>query len=235
MIAAQMTNNHRLHLASLSPRRRELLELLGLPFDVTTPDVPEEPKENETAIELAVRLSQAKAHAACVDQGHLDNRQTITDKRIILACDTVVGLGDRILGKPRGAEEATEMLRQLREGPSHTVYSGIALFQPGSDRILTAVAETRVTMRSYSDAEISSYVASGDPLDKAGAYGIQNSAFGPVARLQGCFANVMGLPLCHVTRCLRDLDVHPLRDVPTACQAYNAYHCPVHAQILNGQ
>jgi septum formation protein len=78
-------------------------------------------------------------------------------------------------------------------------------------------------------------VASGDPLDKAGAYGIQNPAFRPVAQIQGCYANVMGLPLCHVTRCLRKLGVDPLRDVPTACQAHNAYHCPVHAQILNGQ
>ena len=127
------------------------------------------------------------------------------------------------------------MLRRLREGPSHTVYSGITLSQPGSDRILTAVAETQITMRRYSDAEISSYVASGDPMDKAGAYAIQNSAFQPVAWLQGCYANVMGLPLCHVTRCLRSLGVHPPRDVPTACQAHNGYHCPVHAQILNAQ
>jgi septum formation protein len=235
MIAGQMTNNHRLHLASLSPRRRELLELLGLPFDVTTPDVPEEPKKNETAIAVAVRLSQAKAHAASADQGHKDKRQTINDNRIILACDTVVALGDQILGKPRDAEEATDMLRRLREGPPHTVYSGITLSQPSNDRIVTAVAETRITMRPYSDTEISAYVASGDPMDKAGAYGIQNSAFHPVARLQGCYANVMGLPLCHVTRCLRSLGIHPPRDVPTACQAHNAFHCPVHGQILNGQ
>ncbi len=228
-------NKYQLLLASLSPRRRELLELLGLPFDVTTPNVPEEPEENERAVELAIRLSQAKAHAASVDQAHKNRHQTINDNRIILACDTVVALGDHILGKPRDAEEATEMLCRLREGPFHTVYSGITLSQPGSDRVLTAVAETRVTMRSYSDAEISAYVASGDPLDKAGAYAIQNAAFRPVARLQGCYANVMGLPLCHVTRCLRNLGVHPLRDVPTACQTHNAHLCPVHAQILNSQ
>jgi septum formation protein len=234
MIAGQMKNNHQLLLASLSPRRRELLELLGLPFDVTTPNVPEEPKENERAVELAIRLSQAKAHAAFVDQAHLNRGKTIKNHRIILACDTVVALDDQILGKPRDAEEATEMLCRLREGPSHTVYSGITVFQPGSDRVLTAVAETRVTMRPYSDTEIRAYVASCDPLDKAGAYAIQNSAFRPVAQLQGCYANVMGLPLCHVTRCLRNLGVHPSRDVPTACQTHNARHCPVHAQILNG-
>ena len=121
----------------------------------------------------------------------------------------------------------------------------IALLGPGCHNCQTlehrtrqAVAELGLSpnFSKVTDyAEIAAYVASGDPLDKAGAYAIQNPAFRPVARLQGCYANVMGLPLCHVTRCLRNLGVHPPRDVPTACQTHNAHLCPVHAQILNDQ
>ena len=202
-----------LRLASASPRRRELLALLGLPFDVTVAHVAEVPRPDESPAEMVVRLSQAKARAV---------RER--NPTLVIACDTIVALDGEILGKPRDAAEATAMLRRLR-GRSHTVYSGVTLLETASDRILTDLAETQVTMRAYSDAETAAYVASGDPLDKAGAYAIQHAGFHPVAGLQGCYANVMGLPLCHLAHRLRAWGIEPATDVPTACQAHTGYRC----------
>jgi septum formation protein len=217
-------------LASQSPRRRELLALLGLRFDVTVADVVEDPLANEPPAVTVVRLSQAKARAAGAGHG----RSATHRGAIILACDTVVALDGELLGKPRDAREATSMLRRLRGRP-HVVYSAVTLLEPATGRTATDVAESRLVMRAYTDAEIAAYVASGDPLDKAGAYGIQHPGFHPVAELQGCYANVMGLPLCHLTRCLRVWRVEPPHDVPAACQAYTRRRCPAYAAILNDQ
>jgi septum formation protein len=153
---------------------------------------------------------------------------------VIIACDTVVALDGEVLGKPCDASEAIEMLRRLR-GRSHTVYSAVTLLEFATGRTSTDVAETRLVMRTYTDAEMATYVASGDPLDKAGAYAIQHPGFRPVARYQGCYANVVGLPLCHLTRCLRAFRIEPLHDVPAACQAYTGQICPVYATVLAGQ
>ncbi len=222
-----ITNKHRILLASQSPRRRELLALLGIPFEVSAPDVVETPQANETPAGLVARLSQAKAHAACSEPS------AQPPDAIVVACDTVVVLDGELLGKPRDAAEATAILRRLRQQPSHAVYSAVTLLHPATDRTLTDVAKTQPTMRPYTDAEIAAYVASGDPLDKAGAYAIQHPGFHPVAALQGCYANVMGLPLCHLTRCLRALGTVPSRDVPAACQTHTNHHCPVHTSILD--
>jgi septum formation protein len=208
-------------LASQSPRRRELLALLGLPFEVSAPDVAESPKPGESPAALAVRLSQAKAYAACFDA-------------TIVACDTVVALDGELLGKPRDAAEATTMLRRLR-GRSHVVYSALTLMERAIDRVVTDTAETRVAMRDYTDAELAAYVASGDPLDKAGAYAIQHASFHPVAEVQGCYANVMGLPLCHLTRCLCAWGIEPPHDVTTACQVHTGRRCAAYVNILNAQ
>jgi septum formation protein len=216
-------------LASGSPRRHELLSLLGLPFGLTTPNVVEIPRVDESPAALVVRLSRAKARAA------YPKTNTQSTNTIIVACDTVVALNGDLLGKPRDAAEATAMLRRLRDQPSHVVYSAVTLLEPATDRALTDVAETQLTMRAYTDAEIVAYVVSGDPLDKAGAYAIQHPEFHPVATLQGCYANVMGLPLCHLTRCLRVLGIEPSCDTPAVCQAHTGHHCPVHATILNTQ
>jgi len=205
-------------LASASPRRRELLALLGLPFEVAVANVAEASLADEPPAALAVRLSQAKARAARSDA-------------ITVACDTVVALDGEPLGKPRDAAEATAMLRRLR-GRAHTVYSGVTLLEPTTGRTLTDVAGTRVTMRAYTDAEIAAYVASGDPLDKAGAYAIQYPGFHPVAELRGCYANVVGLPLCHLTRCLCAWGIAPATDVPSACQSHTGYRCRIYQRIL---
>ena len=118
------------------------------------------------------------------------------------------------------------MLRRLR-GRSHAVYSAITLLDPAAGRALTDVAETQVTMRAYTDAEMAAYVASGDPLDKAGAYAIQHPGFHPVAALQGCYANVVGFPLCHLIRCLRVWEITPATDVPSACQSHTGRRCQI--------
>ena len=210
-------------LVSQSPRRRELLALLGLPFEVTVVHVAEIPQAGEPPDDLVVRLSRAKASATPARPGTL-----------AIACDTVVALDGELLGKPRDADDAITALRHLR-GRSHTVYSAITLLEGATGRTLTDVVETRVMMRAYTDAEIAAYVASGDPLDKAGAYAIQHAEFHPVAELRGCYANVMGLPLCHLTRSLRAWGIEPVGDVPAACQAHTGCHCMLYAAILDDQ
>jgi septum formation protein len=210
----------RLLLVSQSPRRRELLSLLGLSFEVTAASVAEVPRPGESPAALAARLSQAKAGAAAA------RRDTL-----VVACDTVVALDEGLLGKPCDAAEATAMLRRLRGRP-HAVYSAVTLVETASGRTVTDVAETQVVMRAYTDAEIAAYVASGDPLDKAGAYAIQHRGFHPVVELQGCYTSVMGLPLCHLTRCLRAWGIAPPRGVPAVCQTHTGHRCSVHAAIL---
>jgi len=221
-------------LASASPRRRELLALLGLPFEVTVADVDEDPLADESPATLVARLSQAKACAACSSTRCTPTGLTGVPTGIVIACDTVVALNGELLGKPRDATEAIAMLRRLG-GRFHDVYSAVTLLEPATSRALTDVARTQVAMRAYSDDEIAAYIASGDPLDKAGAYAIQHAGFHPVAENQGCYANVVGLPLCHLTRGLRTWKIEPLRHVPTACQAHTGRECKVYAGILNGQ
>lgn len=126
------------------------------------------------------------------------------------------------------------MLRRLR-GRTHRVFTGISALRARDGRLLDEVCVTDVPMRSYSDEEIEAYVASGDPLDKAGAYAIQHPHFNPVAAMSGCYASVMGLPLCHLTRMLRALDVPPADDVPVNCQSFLDYQCLVTRAILRGE
>ncbi len=123
------------------------------------------------------------------------------------------------------------MLRRLR-GRTHQVYTAITLIDLQTDRSITDLACSDVPMRNYTDEEIEAYIASGDPFDKAGAYAIQHDGFRPVENFAHCFANVMGLPLCHVVRSLRQLGVDVPNDVPTLCQAYIRYECPVFESIL---
>ncbi|MBN1977988.1 MAG: septum formation protein Maf [Anaerolineae bacterium] len=222
MVTVHATSGHRLLLASQSPRRRELLALLGLPFETAAPDVDEAPRAGEVPAALAARLSQAKAQAC--SNGH----------SIVIACDTIVAHEGQVLGKPRDKDEAVEMLRRLR-GRSHSVYTAVTLLRKADNSILTDVAETLVIMRAYTDDELAAYVASGDPMDKAGAYAIQHPGFAPASDVQGCYANVMGLPLCHLTRCLCRWEVGPQQDVPTACQSHIDHCCTVYPSILNSK
>lgn len=216
----------RLHLASASPRRRELLRLTGWDFAVEPTEVDETPGEGETPWQTARRLARVKAETASPD----------SPGEWILAADTVVIEGGRLLGKPGDAAEAERMLLGLR-GKDHRVVTAIALRNPVTGRVIEEACETTVPMRAYRAEEMRSYVARGAPFDKAGGYGIQDPDFQPVdlQRLEGCYANVMGLPLCHLVRAARRLGYEPPADVPAACMAHLAYDCRVYPSILRGE
>ena len=226
-----VTDKPRLILASNSPRRRQLLALTGLPFMISAANVDESQFANETPADYVLRLAETKARAiqADVDQ-------------IVLASDTTVVDGSDILGKPADDAEAIAMLRRLR-GHTHQVYTGIALLRKSDELLLKDLCVTDVPMREYSEEEIRSYVATGDPLDKAGAYAIQHPEFRPVARMDGCFASVMGLPVCHVILQMRKMDMQPDTNFFASCETVLEYQCPAspwrrgdisHA-ILNGE
>jgi len=208
-------------LASGSPRRRQLLALLDVPFVVRPPDVEEANQVGEIPEAMAVRLSRDKARAVCAD----------VQAGLIVAADTFVCLDGRVLGKPSDADDAVHMLQRLRGRP-HVVLSGLSLVATHLGWERTELAQTTVWMRDYSDKEISSYVASGDPLDKAGAYAIQHHGFDPVSHIVGCYANVMGLPLCHLYRLLRELGLAPDETPVAACDRFNGRRCAVALQIL---
>jgi len=199
-------------LASGSPRRRQLLAALGLAFRVVISDVAEAPGQNEPPGELVARLSAAKAEAVAAQMSDA----------LIIAADTVVALDGDILGKPADDAEARIMLARLR-ARQHQVYSGLTVIDGSGARRCTQVAVTPVVMRDYSDLEIETYIASGDHRDKAGAYAIQSPSFSPIAHIDGCYANVMGFPLCHLYRLLYawkvEISIHPLACCPRAVAA----------------
>lgn len=211
-------------LASASPRRRALMELLGLPFRVMVADVDEDsitdPDPATNVIETA-RLKAVTIAARCIEP------------TIIIASDTTVVLDGQMLNKPGDEAEAAAMLRALR-GRVHHVYTGLVLLHTATGQTITDVATIPVPMRDYSDEEIAAYIATGDPMDKAGAYAIQHPEFQPVAYLGGCYAGVMGFPLCHLTRSLRRMGVGVKVDIAAACQQHNQYDCSVYEAVLKG-
>jgi septum formation protein len=184
-------------LASASPRRQELIRLLGYPTAVRVPDVDEESIVYPDPAYNVVETARLKAEAVV---------KTVTGEAVIVAADTTVALGEEMLGKPADSRAARLTLQRLR-GRTHQVHTGIVVLALPDRRVTTAVSSTDVTMRDYSDAESEAYVDSGDPLDKAGAYAIQNSAFRPVEALAGCFTGVMGLSLCRLSQALQALDI----------------------------
>ena len=197
-------------LASTSPRRRELLFALGLDFESIAP--PEDeilPTDTENVEQVAEHLALQKAEAIAKGSG----------ERTVIAADTIVVHDGTIMGKPRDAEEAQQMLHRLR-GKDHIVVTGVAILSGGHSYI--GHATTTVTMRNYSDEEIDAYIASGEALDKAGAYGIQDPYFRPSVRVDGCYLNVVGLPLCTLAGMLREagvsLGARPLWMLPPQCQ-----------------
>ncbi len=213
----------RLVLASNSPRRRSLLTLGGWQFRIDPADLDESRLEGETPGGYVLRLAEAKARA-CAG----------SEEEVFIGADTAVVDGDEILGKPADEAEAVAMLKQLR-GRIHQVYTGIAIYRREDEKVVTDLCITNVPMRAYSDAEIEAYVLSRDPLDKAGAYAIQHPGFHPVESMKGCYASVMGLPLCHLTRSLRKLGIAPATDIAAECQSALEYDCPVTAGILRGE
>jgi septum formation protein len=208
-------------LASTSPRRRELITLFGQAFQFVSADIDESPLDDESPTDLVGRLSRAKAE--------IGSLQSSDPQAIVIGSDTVVSFEGSILGKPSDSKDAVRMLKHLRNH-AHIVYSGISVKRDAL--ILTQIALTTVHMRNYSDQEISAFVATGEPQDKAAAYAIQNKGFAPVARIEGCYANVMGLPLCHLYRSLRTAEL-ALAEPDHACQTYLDIICPVARAILS--
>ena len=210
----------KLILASNSPRRSELLSLLGWPFMVSPANIAEDQHPDEPPVAYVRRLAHEKASVTAENAGGL-----------VIAADTIVVDEGVLLGKPADPPEARQMLQQLR-GRTHQVYTGIAILDPRTGQFYEAVCCTDVPMRDYTDAEIEAYISSGDPFDKAGAYGIQNPDFHPVEGLQGCYASVMGFPLCHLAVGMRQFDQDVPEDLPDRCQAALDYRCPVYRAIL---
>ena len=194
-------------------------------FNVAVTNIDETQHSGETPGSYVLRLAEEKARAAAVHAAAGE---------FVVAADTTVVDGNTLLAKPADAAEAVAMLTQLR-GHTHQVYTGVALLDPSDGNLIKDVCVTDVPMREYSDDEIARYVASGDPFDKAGAYAIQHDEFRPVAGLAGCFASVMGLPLCHLLRMLEQFGVPLDPNVPTRCQNHLNYPCPVSVAILRGE
>lgn len=176
----------RLVLASQSPRRREILERAGFEFTVRVAGVPEVHTLGESPVEYVRRLSASKAMA--IERAH---------DEIVLGADTVVVIDDHILEKPADSVDAIRMLRLL-SGREHRVVTGVTLAH--SNGLVQDHAETRVRFSELNDAEIAAYVASGEPMDKAGAYAIQGLASKFIERIEGCYFNVVGLPIALVYR-----------------------------------
>lgn len=209
-------------LASTSPRRRELITRFELPFELASVNVDESARPAESPRELVQRLSRAKAHDGL--------RLSFHPGTMVVAADTVVSIDGQILGKPADSADAVRMLKQLRGRP-HTVYTGLVVST--RERQVVALAETIVWMRDYTDAEINAYVDTGDPLDKAAAYAIQHPVFHPVARIDGCYSNVMGLPLCCLYLALTELGV-PIRHPERVLDTPPEEDCPEARRIRSG-
>ena len=178
-------------LASQSPRRRDLLQLLRVPFTVCPADIDETMDPSIPPMHAVAQISRLKAEATPRNSGD-----------VVIAADTIVVLEDRILGKPANRQEAIDMLRSL-SGEDHQVMTGLTVLR--DDRVITHTEITDVHFRPLSEDEILRYVETGEPMDKAGAYGIQGYAAPFVSGIRGDYYNVMGLPLCRLQQMLRQV------------------------------
>jgi septum formation protein len=200
----------RLVLASASPRRRELLGQVGFVFDVIPAHIPEEPQSGEDPVAYVTRLAREKAEAVykqvtghrqmgAEPQGPGDRGTQGPRAIVVLGADTTVTLDGLILEKPRDTQDAARMLRML-SGRTHRVITGVAVVDAQGSEVAAEV--TAVRFATLSDQEIAEYIATGEPMDKAGAYGIQGRAARWIPRVEGCYFNVVGLPLALVTALL---------------------------------
>ena len=192
-------------LASASPRRRELLTQAGFAFRVEVADIPEDPQPGEDPIAYVTRLAREKAETV--------SRRIAEPSAVVLGADTTVVIDGLILGKPESPDDAARMLRQL-SGRTHHVMTGVAVATGEAANIQTLVAAetTAVEFLSLSQQEIDDYIATGEPMDKAGAYAIQGRAARWIPRIHGCYFNVVGLPLALASSLLAAL-------LPANCSA----------------
>lgn len=198
-----MSSTDFIYLASQSPRRRELLAQIGVAHELLLP-TPEEDAESlevvlkgeapDTYVQRVTALKLIAARARLVRAGG--------ENRPVLCADTTVAMGDTILGKPENVADAQRMLRSL-SGQTHRVFTAIAI--GWGDKTAQACCESRVTFADISDSDIAAYVASGEPMGKAGAYGVQGRAAAFIARIEGSYSGIMGLPLFETAQALREL------------------------------
>lgn len=188
----------RIVLASASPRRKQYLSYLGLPFEVVVPDVDESTVDGETPQQLVMRLSKLKAKA--VSQRLSDN------EAVIIAADTVVAYKGQVLGKPKNDDDAFNMIKML-QGDTHEVYTGCTILK--GDRISNFAVSTKVTFASLDDELIRTYVNSGESRDKAGSYALQGIAAMLIQKVDGSVSTVVGLPICEVREVLKEFGVKP--------------------------
>jgi septum formation protein len=215
----------RLILASQSPRRRELLGWLGFPFETFDGSNDESPLPGEDACNHVLRIAEAKARGAA---------KILDGDSIVISADTVVVDRGEILGKPADAAHAEQILQRLN-GHDHFVDTGFIFYNLSDRGMMKGFCESRVHMRSITGNEIKTYVLSGDPLDKAGAYAIQNREFNPVPEFSGCLTNVMGLPLCHLKRTFLEQGIDLPVDLTRTCRENLGYNCRISARILTGE
>jgi len=187
----------KLILASSSPRRAEILRDAGIVFEVCAPQIDEATRPNEAAAKMVARLAEAKAHAAAKLAGEKNSA-------IVIGADTAVELDGEIFGKPRDSADAREMLSRL-SGRTHHVLTGIYVLRLPDGAARAAVETTAVTFGQLGKKEIDAYVASGEPFDKAGGYAIQGRGGRHIPRIEGCYFNVVGLPLARLCTLLAEL------------------------------
>lgn len=202
-----------------------MLKWIGLPFNALPVEINESQKADENPTDYVKRLANEKAFASS---------QKINSCGLVIAADTTVVHQGAILGKPADQADAFRILQNLRDG-FHQVITCLVLVDLAEKKRNIEICSSLVKMRNYSNEEIHTYILSGDPMDKAGAYAIQHPDFNPVVNFSGCFASVMGMPLCHLERNLRLYDDYQPLEIHKACKKYLDYTCPIHEQILNGE
>lgn len=209
--------NVKIYLASASPRRQQMLSWIVQEFESIPADIDETPRPGEAPVPYCQRMALGKAlHCAA----------SVPADSFVIGSDTTVYINHQILGKPKDEDDAAEMLKLLN-GKEHLVCTAVALAQRGKDeiRFRHTVCETVVRFRDMDRYEILDYVASGDPMGKAGAYAIQNREFHPVESIRGCYAGVMGFPLCHVGVLFHHFGCDIFPPIRSACNAGTKYPC----------
>lgn len=199
-----------------------MLGWLGVKYEADPVHVNETPGNGESPLEYVQRMSSTKAKAVSREDD------------VTLGADTIVVYQNEIMGKPVNAQDARKMLGRLR-GNTHKVHTALCLYQKKNNINIRELCSSDVKMRDYSTDELKDYVTSGDPMDKAGAYAIQNRSFHPVEDFHGCMANVMGLPLCHLQRGLRKLGVGVDLNISAICKDKLNYDCVLSQRILDGE
>ncbi|WDM21007.1 Maf family protein [Paenibacillus polymyxa] len=194
----------RIILASTSPRRKELLAFLRLPFEVVPSHADESTPESWTPQQIVETLAARKAEAV------VNTASQSKEAGLVIGSDTIVVLDGSVLGKPADHADAVRMLTAL-QGRTHRVYTGVACIHTGTGEMLVRHRQTEVTMKPLSQEQIVAYVNTGEPSDKAGAYGIQGMGATLVESIQGCYFNVVGLPLSLLSDMLSDFGVNVLR------------------------